>query len=136
MPLPFDEFSREKILRRLTATLACFSPITPSRQAYRSAQLWFSIEGAKKHLIDNRICADWQAARRGSLQHEIFENNEIVIWGTDDVIQIKVNCANVADDNFSGSVPYALMVSFEIDNAVNIDVYERISTKISPKITV
>lgn len=87
LPLPFYEFSREKILRRLTATLACFSPITPSRQAYRSAQLWFSIEGTKKHLIDNRINADWQAVRRESLQHEIFENNEIIVWGADDAIR-------------------------------------------------
>ncbi len=136
LPLPFDEFSRNKILRRLTATLACFSPITPSRQAYRSAQLWFSIEGAKKHLIDNRINADWQATRRGSLQHEIFQNDEIVVWGNDDIIQLKVNCANVADDKFAGSVPYALMVSFEIDAAVNIDVYERVSIKVKPPVAI
>lgn len=136
LPLPFNEFSRSKILRRLTATLACFSPITPSRQAYRSAQLWFSIEGAKKHLIDNRINADWQATRRGSLQHEIFENDEIVVWGTNDAIQLKVNCANVADDRFAGSVPYALMVSFEIAEAVNIDVYERVATKVKPPVAI
>jgi len=136
LPLPFDEFSRNKILRRLTATLACFSPITPSRQAYRSAQLWFSIEGAKKHLIDNRINADWQATRRGSLQHEIFQNDEIVVWGSNDEIQLKVNCANVADDKFAGSVPYALMVSFEIDAAVNVDVYERVATKVKPPVVI
>lgn len=136
LPLPFNEFSRDKIIRRLTVTLACFSPITPSRQAYRSAQLWFSIEGGKKHLIDNRKNADWQAVRRGSLQHEIFQNDEIVVWGSNDAIQLKVNCANVADDRFVGSVPYAIMASFEIDAAINIDVYERVSTKISPKITI
>lgn len=136
LPLPFSEFSREKILRRLTATMACFSPITPSRQSYRSALLWFTIEGAKNHLLGNRVDADGKAVLRGSLQHEIFESNQIVVWGADDAIQLKVNCANVADDKFSGYVPYALMVSFEIDAAVNIDVYERVSTKISPKITV
>ncbi len=136
LPLPFDEFSRSQILRRLTATLASFTPITPSRQAYRSAQLWFSIEGAKKHLIDNRINADWQATRRGSLQHEIFQNDEIVVWSTDDTMQLKVNCAHVADDKFAGSVPYALMVSFEIDAAVNIDVYERVSTKVKPPVKI
>ena len=135
LPLPFEEFSREKILRRLTATMASFCPIMPARQAYRSAQLWFSIEGAKKHLIDKRINADWTAVKRGSLQHEVFENNRIVVWGDDDGIQLKVNCANVADDNFTGSVPYGLMVSFEVDSAVDIDVYTRVATRISPKIT-
>ena len=136
LPLPFNEFSQSKILRRLTATLASFCPITPSRQAYRSAQLWFSIEGAKKHLIDKRINADWQSTKRGSLQHEIFENDEIIVWGMDDAIQLKVNCATVADERFAGSVPYALMVSFEIDAAVNIDVYERVSTKVKPPVLI
>ncbi|MDR3601495.1 MAG: S8 family peptidase [Desulfosporosinus sp.] len=135
LPLPFEEFSREKTLRRMTATMASFCPITPARQAYRSAQLWFTIEGDKKHLIDKRINADWTAVKRGSLQHEIFENNQIVVWGDGDGIQLKVNCANVADDKFTGSVPYGLMVSFEIDSAVDIDVYARVATRISPKIT-
>lgn len=136
LPLPFSEFSREKILRRLTATLAYFAPITPSRQAYRSALLWFTIENAPNHLLGSRVDADGKAVIRGSLQHEIFESDQIVVWGNDDIIQLKVNCANVADDKFAGVVPYALMVSFEIDAAVNIDVYERVSTKISPRITV
>lgn len=136
LPLPFDEFGRSKIYRRLTATLAYFAPITPSRQAYRSAQLWFDIKGAKEHLIGKRLNADWQAARRGSLQHEIFQNDEIVFWGTDDAIQLKVNCANVADDKFTGFVPYALMVSFEIDAAVDIDVYERVSTRVKPPVAI
>ena len=104
LPLPFEEFSREKILRRM-------------------------------HLIDKRINADWTAVRRGSLQHEIFENDQIVVWGDDDGIQLKVNCANVADDKFAGSVPYGLMASFEINSAVDIDVYTRVATKISPKVT-
>jgi hypothetical protein len=136
LPLPFNEFRREKILRRLVATLACFTPITPSRQAYRSALLWFTIEGAPNHLLGSRVDADGKAVIRGSLQHEIFESDQIVVWGNDDIIQLKVNCANVADDKFSGAVPYALMVSFEIDATVNIDVYERVSTKISPRITI
>ena len=136
LPLPFEEFSHSKILRRLTITLASFSPISPSRQAYRTAHVWFSVKGVKKHLIDKRINADWQATRRGSLQHEIFQNDQIVVWGEDNIIQIKVNCSNIADDKFVGSVPYALMVSFEIDATINIDVYERVSTKVKPPITI
>ncbi|WP_018307123.1 S8 family peptidase [Desulfitobacterium hafniense] len=135
LPLPFEEFSRQKILRRLTVTMASFCPITPSRQAYRSAHLWFTVEGAKEHLIGKRINADAKAVIRGSLQHEIFENDRIVFWSADDSIQLKVNCVNVADESFRGSVPYALMVSFEIDNAVDIDVYTRVATKIKPRIT-
>ncbi|MCL5059044.1 MAG: S8 family peptidase [Actinobacteria bacterium] len=138
LPLPFEEFSRERILRRITATLAGFCPITPSRQYYRSSMLWFTIEGdgAMARLLGNRINVDARATIRGGLQHEIFENDEIIVWGMDDAMQLKVNCSNVKDDKFDGSVPYALMVSFEIDAAVNIDVYERVSTKVKPPVAI
>lgn len=138
LPLPFEEFSRQRILRRITATLASFCPITPSRQYYRSSMLWFTIEGggATARLLGNRINADAKAVIRGGLQHEIFENDEVVVWGMDDAVQLKVNCSNVKDDKFAGSVPYALMVSFEIDEAVNIDVYERVATKVKPPVAI
>jgi hypothetical protein len=135
LPLPFD-FNREKIMRRLTATLTYFTPIIPSRQVYRSAQLWFNIINGKKHLLDNRIDTDWQAAVRGSVQHEIFENERIVAWGEDDAIQLKVNCRATADNNLSVIVPYALMVSFEIKSDIDVDVYTKIAEKVRPRITV
>lgn len=133
LPLPFD-FNREKVLRRLTGTLTYYTPIIPTKQKYRSAQLWYTIEGGKKHLLDSRVEVDWQAAMRGSVQHEIFENDEIVVWGEDDLIQVKVNCRGDADDKYVGSIPYALMVSFEIMSATEIDVYEKIASRIKTRI--
>jgi len=135
LPLPFD-LNREKILRRLTATLTYFSPIIPTRQKYRAAQLWYTIEGGKKNLIDNRIDIDWQAAVRGTVQHEIFENDDIVVWGEDDQIQLKVNCRGDADEDFEDEIPYALMVSFEIKSGIEINVYERVVNKIKTRVTV
>jgi hypothetical protein len=135
LPLPFN-FSSAKICRRLTATLAYFSPIIPTRQKYRVAQCWYSIENGKKNFLDSRLDVDWQAAVRGSLQHEIFENNDIVVWDEDAGIQIKVNCRGDADERFDGSIPYALMVSFEIKDAIDIDVYAKIVQRISPKVSI
>lgn len=135
LPLPFD-FNREKILRRLTATLTYFTPIIPTRQKYRAAQLWYTLEGGKKKLLDNRIGIDWQAAVRGTVQHEIFENDDIVVWGEDDLIQLKVHCRGDAVDEFEGTVPYALMVSFEIKSGVEIDVYEKVVNKIKPRVSI
>jgi len=133
LPLPFN-FNREKILRRLTATLTYFTPIIPTRQKYRAAQLWYTIVGGKKNLLDSRIDIDWQAAVRGTLQHEIFENDAIVVWGEDDVIQLQVNCRGDADDKYMGAIPYALMVSFEIKSGVEVEVYEKIANKIKPRV--
>ncbi len=135
LPLPFD-LNREKILRRLTATLTYFTPIVPTRQKYRVAQLWYTIEGGKKNLLDDRVEIDWNAAVRGTVQHEIFENDDIVVWGEDDSIQLKVNCRGDATEDFDGSVPYALMVSFEIKSGVEIDVYEKVISKVRPRVTV
>lgn len=135
LPLPFN-FSSAKICRRLTATLAYFSPTIPTRQKYRAAQCWYSIENGKKNFLDSRVGVDWQAAVRGSLQHEIFENDDIVVWDENEGIQIKVNCRGDADDKFNGSIPYALMVSFEIKSAADIDVYAKIAARIAPKVTV
>jgi len=135
LPLPFD-LNREKILRRLTATLTYFTPIVPTRQKYRVAQLWYTIEGGKRNLLDDRVEIDWNAAVRGTVQHEIFENDDIVVWGEDDSIQLKVNCRGDATEDFEGFVPYALMVSFEIKSGVEIDVYEKVISKIRPRVNV
>jgi hypothetical protein len=134
LPLPFN-FSSSKICRRLTATLAYFSPTIPSRQKYRAAQCWYNIETGKPKFLDARMDADWQAAVRGSLQHEIFENDEIVVWDENESIQIKVNCRGDADAEFSGVIQYALMVSFEIKSGIDVDVYTRIAEKIHPKVS-
>jgi len=135
LPLPFD-FNREKIKRRLTATLVNFSPIIPARQVYRSTQLWFTFENSKKHLIDDRIDTDWQAAVRGTVQHEIFENEKIVAWGEDDALQLKVNCRATTDNHPAGSVPYAFIASFEIKSDIDVDVYAKIAEKVRPRVTI
>jgi hypothetical protein len=135
LPLPFD-FNREKIARRLTATLTYFTPIIPTRQAYRAAQVWFGVENDKEHLLDDRVDTDWQAVTRGSVQHEIFENNQIIAWGEDDAIQLRVNCRSVVDNNLAVTIPYALMISFEIKSNIDVDVYTKIAEKVKPRIPI
>jgi hypothetical protein len=135
LPLPFD-FNTQRISRRLTATLTYFTPIVASRQMYRAAQVWYTIENGKEHLVDKRIDSSDKAVTRGSVQHEIFENDEVVVWGEDDFIQLKVNCRKVADDQLAVEIPYALMVSFEIKSDIDIDVYTKVADRIAPKVTI
>jgi len=135
LPLPFD-FSSGKVLRRLTATLTYFTPIIPTRQAYRAAQVWFTRENPKTKFLDSRVDVDWQAVQRGSVQHEIFEDDDIVVWGEDEALQLKINCHSVADDHLAVPIPYAIMVSFEIKSEIDVKVYEAIAEKILPRVTV
>lgn len=53
LPLPVD-FSTRLLKRKLTVTLAYLSPIAASRQAYRSAQLQFTIDDEEKGLVPDR----------------------------------------------------------------------------------
>jgi len=42
------------------------------------------------------------------LQHEIFENDDIVVWDENENIKIKVNCRGDGDDKFEGNIQYAM----------------------------
>ena len=131
LPLPFD-FAKNKLERRLTLTLASFSPIISNRQKYRSVQVWATLEDTKSHWT--RKNADWQAVLRGTLQHEIFDNNQTEVWGENDCLAIKVNCRNDADPKSTSTTKYALMVSFEIKEPIDYDVYEKIAERVRPKV--
>lgn len=130
LPLPFD-FSG-KPHRRLTITLASYSPIVPTRQRYRATQVWFEIQPKSSW---KRTDADDEAVARGTLQHEIFINDKAEVWDENDSLKIKVNCSYDADKDSTLPVPYAVMVSFEMKDAVGIDIYERIAEKVKPRIT-
>lgn len=127
LPLPFD-FSTQLVKRRLTVTLAYFSPISPAKQRYRTAQIWFEIEQPHK-LFPTRQNTDWNSVRRGTLQHEIFSGDNAVVWDTDDSIKIKVNCKKDAE-NCKETVAYGLFVTFEVAEGLDVDVYTSIVNKI------
>lgn len=132
LPLPLD-FSSKLTKRKLTVTLAYLSPITPDRQLYRTAQLWFSIED-EKGLVSERQNTEWQAVRKGTLQHEIFVGENPVVWNDDDLI-IKVNCKEEAG-KFKEAIPYCLFVSFEIAEGTDVDLYAKVATKIKQRVTI
>ncbi len=131
LPLPFN-FSAQKIYRCLTVTLASFTPIKPSTQKYRSSQLWFSLETEEKNIGISRVDANDKAVARGTLQHEHFAGDSAVVWGENDALGIKVNCRADAGD-FSETIPYAILATFEIAPEYNIDVYQKVVERIKLK---
>lgn len=130
--LPLD-FSSQLIKRRLTVTLAYFSPLDFKRQKYRSAQLWFEIAKGS-NLVPNRQNTEWRAVRRGTLQHEIFTGENAIVWDNDEII-IKVNCKEDAS-KFQGEIPYGLFVTFEVGEGLDIDVYSIVKNVIKPAVPI
>ena len=51
------------------------------------------INSLEEHTADDgsRVEYDYHAVQRGTLQHEIFENNSIEVWDIDESIELKIN---------------------------------------------
>lgn len=129
IPLPFD-FHAEKYKRRLTVTLAYFSPIHPSSIKYREKQVWFDLLDEKK-VVGARAEYDYHAVQRGTLQHEVLETEKTVVWDENDSIVIKVSCRGDASEKETEStIPYAIFATFEIAPEHDIDVYQKISDRV------
>lgn len=126
LPLP-PSLSSQTIKRRLTITLAWFSPISSNTQRYRTSRLWFE---ARNQVATKRADPDWRAVRRGTLQHEIFEDATAAAFIDGDTIGIKVNCSKDAN-SFSESIPYAILVSLEVAEGLNLPIYQEIKERIS-----
>ena len=126
LPLP-PSLSSQTIKRRLTITLAWFSPISSNTQRYRTSRLWFE---AKNQVVTNRTDADWQAVKRGTLQHEIFEDSAAAAFIDGNAINIKINCSKDAN-SFSESIPYAILVSLEVAEGIDLPIYQEIKERIS-----
>jgi len=131
-PLP-PSLSGESVLRRLTVTLAWISPVSPSTQKYRTAHLWFDLN--KDTMVVNRKEIDWKMARRGTVQHEIFEGDRAVPYPEDEMLEIKVNCKNDAGKIVS-PVSYGLAVSLEVTQNINLPIYNEVRTRLRALIPV
>lgn len=126
LPLP-PSLAVKTIKRRLTITLAWFSPVSANNQRYRITCMWFE---ANNQLANNRINSDDKAVKRGTLQHEIFEGDSAAAFIDGDSISIKVNCRKDAS-SYSDQIPYAILVSLEVAEGVNLPIYQEIKNRIA-----
>lgn len=133
LPLPFN-FSTEKIKRKLTITLSYLTSTVPTKQKYRGSQIWFEV-----NQIDNlkmtRQNSDWQAVRKGTLQHEIFCGENAVVWDENNELIIKVNCKDDAIKT-NDKIPYGMFVTFEVAEGIDLDVYTKIASKIRTTVSI
>lgn len=132
LPLPPSLGARSD-WRRLTVTLAWLSPVVASTQRYRAACLWFEVEGGS--LVPNRQNADWNAVRRGTVQHEVFDGSQAVPLTDGEGLTIKVNCRKDAG-KFQQPVAYGLAVTLEVAEDIDITIYEEIRTRIASAVEI
>ena len=119
--------------RRLTMTLAWLTPANAQDRRYRRAKLWLSPQTG--YLSVDRTEADWLAARRGTIQHEVFVGDRADAYDDGDALSVAVNCAEHAG-RLEDEVPYALAISLEVAPELQVEVFAEISDRIRPPVTV
>jgi hypothetical protein len=131
LPLP-PSLSAITEKRRLTVTLAWLTPISCTRQNYRVAHLWFD---PKNNLAPERICAEYRAVQRGTIQHEVLEGDQAVDFQDGDAIVIKVNCRADAGD-IPEPIRYGLAVTLEVLEGVSIPIYQEVRDRLRVRVPV
>ena len=125
-PLP-PSLSGRRDHRRLTITLAWLSPVNQRHQAWRRADLWFN---PPQHPLQvKRQQADGRAVQRGTLQHEILEGEEAGVFLNNANLEIQVSCRAGAG-TLEDEVPYALAITLEIAEALDVDIYDEVRTAV------
>lgn len=132
LPLPPSLASNVE-LRRLTATLAWLTPTNYRHQGYRRAQLWMDVP--RTDLTPEVQGLDAKAARRGTVEHRIWQGRRAVPFVDGTVLEVAVNCKDDAG-RLDVSVPFAIALSLEVGVNSNIAVYEEVRTRIRPRVTV
>ena len=130
-PLP-PTLSAKSEKRRLTVTLAWLSPINSSNQNYRIAHLWFD---PANQLAPSRIHADHRAAQRGTVQHEILEGENAVVFRDGDVIRLKINCRAVGG-RITESIRYGLVVTLEVAEGIDIPIYQEVRDRLAVRVQI
>lgn len=129
IPIPFD-FHTQKYRRKLTVTLAYFSPVRPTTLKYREKQVWFTLD-AGSNVAGPRLEFDYNAVTRGTLQHEVFETEDITVWDENSSLVIKVNCRDDASKTPADTmIPYALFATFEMAPEYDVDVYQEVVSRV------
>lgn len=129
LPLPHD-LSGTSGLRRLTITLAWLTPIAPSQQRYRKAQLWFTTDASDLIGVGRGPNAyDDDLVKRGTVQHEIFDRKKARAFVDGAALRIQVNCREDAA-GLDDAVDYGLVASLEVGEEVSVAVYEAIRQRL------
>ena len=81
----------------------------------------------------HRAGAQHHLARRGTVQHEIFEGERAVPYGEDETLSFQVNCRSDAGE-LERSVGYGLAITLEVSEISGLSIYDEVRVKLRPPI--
>jgi hypothetical protein len=131
LPLP-PSLAGVPIWRRLTLTLAWFTPVNLAHRAYRRAALRVDPKGSLD-FARARQEADGNSVARGTVQHEVLESDGILAFQDGDSLEFVVTNRGAAGA-LDGQVPYAFMVTLETAVDLQLPIYSEVSARIQQRI--
>ena len=132
VPIP-EALNATLLRRRLTVTLAWFTPSNPRHSKYRAARLWVDLPDNPLNL--NRLEGEARQLQLGTLQHETFEGEGAVPVMPEQSLVVRVNCLADAG-RLEHPVGFALCVSLEVAEGVDLPIYEQVRARITPRVAV
>ena len=134
-PLP-PSLSSSNVWRRLTITLAWFTPVNSNHRYLRKAKLFFEPPKESNELQLKRQESDHNQVQRGTVQHEILESKKVSDYQDGDELVIPVQCNADACDRLDEEIPYALTVTLEVKEGIDILIYQEIKNYIQLQVKV
>jgi len=83
----------------------------------------------------SRVGPHWQAAQRGTLQHDTFEGESAAAFVDGEDIVVRVSCREDAP-GLEGLVPYAIAVTLEVDPEIGVDIYAEVRDRVRQRLQV
>ncbi|EPH06830.1 hypothetical protein HMPREF1531_00432 [Propionibacterium sp. oral taxon 192 str. F0372] len=133
LPLPPSLRARAE-WHRFTITLAYMAPTVGQLNRYRGVKVYF-VTPDNQFAGGERINAEYNSARRGSLQHEIVQGTRAMVFGDDDMFPIHVECMDDAQRLGAGkSVRYALVVSIETAEQTSTTIHDEVRARLRQQV--
>ncbi|MGL5828383.1 MAG: peptidase S8, partial [Angustibacter sp.] len=115
---------------RFTITLAFTAPTVGQLTRYRSAKVHFSTPDMNL-AGGERTDAEYNAVKRGSLQHEIVQGARSMSFVDGDVFPIHVDCMDEAQRIRAGNaIRYALVVSAETAEQTSNTIHDEVRDRL------
>lgn len=119
--------------RRLFVTLAWLTPINSRHKGYRQAHLWIDVP--EEQLGVKTVEVDCDSARRGTVEHRVFEGRKASSFLDGEDLPVTVSCRDGAG-RLAAEVPYGLAVTVEVAESINLPVYAEIRDRIRPRVEI
>jgi hypothetical protein len=127
LPLPPSLAGRTD-WRRVTVTLAWFTPVNVAHRGYRRAKLRVDATGSLGIAPDRKQASN-NAVVRGTVQHEVLEGADAVPYNDGTDLSFTVSGSPGAS-SLDEAVPYAFAVTLETKEGVGLPIYAEVSTRL------